>query len=64
MIGPVLGLSVKSPLAPAAAAAFGLRPGSPLIGAGLDLASLGMHPAATGYTGQPQPIQHPDIGAV
>jgi len=64
MIGPVLGLSVTSPLAPAAAAAFALRPDSPLTGAGLDLASLGMHPAATGLTGQPQPVQHPDIGAV
>ena len=64
MIGPVLGLSLKSPVAPAAATAFALRPSSPLIGAGLDLASLGIHPAASGYTGQPQPIQHPDIGAV
>jgi hypothetical protein len=64
MVGPVLGLSVESPVAPAAAEAFALRPNSPLIGAGLDLVSLGMHPAAIGYTGQPQPVQHPDIGAV
>lgn len=64
MIGPALGLSVTSPMAPAAAAGFALRPGSPLIDAGLDLASLGVHPATTGYAGQPQSVQHPDIGAL
>jgi hypothetical protein len=64
MEGPVLGLSVNSPMAPAAAAGFGLRPGSPLIGAGLDLIKLGVHPAATDYTGQTQPVQHPNVGAL
>ena len=64
MVGPVLGLSVNSPMTPAAAAGFGLRPGSLLIGAGLDLTGLGVHPATTDYTGQTQPVQHPDIGAL
>jgi hypothetical protein len=64
MVGPVLGLSLTSPEAPAAAAGFGPRPGSPLIGTGLDLASLGLHPNAAGYTGRVQSVQHPDIGAV
>ena len=64
MVGPVLGLSLTSPQAPGAAAGFAPRPGSPLVGAGLDLTSLGMQPALTGYTGQPQSVQHPNIGAV
>lgn len=64
MVGPVLGLSVKSPEAPGAAAGFAPRSGSPLVGGGLDLTSLGMQPAPTGYTGKAQPVQHPDIGAV
>jgi hypothetical protein len=64
MVGPVLGLSLTSPETPGAAAGFAPRPGSPLVGAGLDLASLGLQPAQTGYTGKAQPAQHPDIGAV
>jgi hypothetical protein len=64
MVGPVLGLSVNNPMAPNAAAGFGLRPGSPLIGAGLDLIKLGVHPAAIDYAGQTQPVQHPNIGAL
>lgn len=64
MVGPVLGLSVNSPMAPAAAAGFALRPGSPLIGAGLDLTALGIHPATTDYTGHTQPVKDPDIGAL
>jgi hypothetical protein len=64
MVGPVLGLSVNSPMAPTAAAGFGLRPGSPLIGAGRDLIKIGVHPAATDYAGQTQPVQHPNIGAL
>jgi hypothetical protein len=64
MVGPVLGLSVTSPEAPGAAAGFAPRPGSPLLGAGLDLTSLGMQPTPAGYTGRAQSVQHPDIGAV
>jgi hypothetical protein len=64
MVGPVLGLSVKSPEAPGAAAGFAPRPGSPLLGAGLDLTGLGTQPAPAGYTGLAQPAEHPDIGAV
>ncbi len=63
MVGPVLGLSAKSPTATGAIAGFALRTGSPLIGAGLDLSNLGMQPTATDYIGQEEPVLHPDIGA-
>jgi hypothetical protein len=63
MTGPVVGLHVQSATDTSAGAAFALRAGSPLIGAGLDLASLGTVPAPSDYAGQPVPRQHPNVGA-
>lgn len=64
LVGPVFGLSARTLTGAGAGRGFELKPGSPLIGAGLDLTSLGMQPAATNYLGQTQPAQHPDIGAL
>lgn len=64
LVGPVFGLSVGSHIGANVGRGFELKRGSLLIGAGLDLTSLGMQPTATNYLGQPQPAQHPDIGAL
>jgi hypothetical protein len=61
LVGPVLSLQQR--LASQAAAGFALGPGSPLIRAGLDLASLGMKPGTTDYSGNSQSARHPNVGA-
>jgi hypothetical protein len=63
MVGPVLGLNAQSPTDTSASAGFALIPHSPLIGAGLDLAALGLNPASTDYAGHAQSQQHPNLGA-
>lgn len=63
MVGPVLGLDVQSPTDTSVNADFALQPYSPLIGAGLDLAALGLSPASTDYAGHAQSKQHPNVGA-
>lgn len=60
---PVFGLSATSPGDLAAVRGFELKAGSPLIGAGLAPASLGVSSTATNYLGQSQSPQHPNIGA-
>jgi hypothetical protein len=64
--GAGLGLTARSPAdaAAAAAAAFQLAPGSPLSGAGLDLATLGLTADPANFLGQARPGRHPNIGAL
>jgi hypothetical protein len=64
MVGPVVGLRVTMATDTGAADAFALKRGSPLIGAGLDIAELGMTPEHTDYTGHPESVEHPNIGAL
>jgi UDPglucose 6-dehydrogenase len=64
LVGPVLGLQAKLASQTTAGDGFALRPGSPLAGAGLDLASLfGLGPASLDYSGKAAPSQHPNVGA-
>jgi hypothetical protein len=60
---PVFGLSTSSPGDSAAARGFELGAGSPLIGAGLAPASLGLE-STPNYLGQLQSPQHPNLGAM
>jgi hypothetical protein len=63
MAGPVPDLQ-QNPAAPAGAGdGFVLRPGSPLIGAGLDLASFGLAPGSANYAGKAVSARHPNVGA-
>lgn len=64
LAGPVFDLSVDSPGSATGTQGFKLKADSPLIGAGLNLASLGMTPAPANYLGQAQSVQHPDVGAL
>lgn len=63
LAGPVIGLHAKHPDSGTVIGDFALTSGSPLAGAGLDLASLGMTPAADNFAGKPEPAGHPDVGA-
>ena len=63
LTGPVLNLQDKLAGQGSAADRFILRLGSPLLGAGLDLASLGMNPRPTSFAGKAQSLRHPNIGA-
>ncbi len=60
---PVFGLSTSNPDDSAAVRGFELETGSPLIGAGLAPASLGVE-SVPNYLGQLQSPQHPNIGAM
>jgi hypothetical protein len=63
LTGPVLGLRATAWNA-AAASGFRLRPGSPLIGSGLDLSRLfSMDPGPSDFSGAPASVLHPNIGA-
>lgn len=64
LAGPTVGLSTESPTDTDAASGFQLMSGSPLSGAGLDLASLGLRPDPTDFLGQSQTAKHPNIGAL
>ncbi len=63
LTGPVLNLQDKLAGQGSAADRFILSPGSPLVGAGLDLASLGMSPGPTNFAGKAESLQHPNVGA-
>jgi hypothetical protein len=63
MVGPVVGLQVTTPTDTSAGDAFALKPGSALIGAGLDIGELGMAPQPTDYTGKTESAGHPNVGA-
>ena len=63
LTGPVLNLQDKLAGQGSAADRFILRLGSPLLGAGLDLASLGMNPRPTSFAGKAQSLRHPNVGA-
>jgi hypothetical protein len=64
-VGPVIGLKAVSPNDSNVAKAFALTPSSPLVRAGLDLASLGITPAQqTNFAGQEGSPQHPNVGAM
>ena len=64
LAGPVFGLAAENPDGTAAAYGFELASGSPLSGAGLDLAALGLAADTTNYLGQAQAAQHPNVGAL
>jgi hypothetical protein len=64
LVGPTLGLGAKSPIDTTAARAFELASGSPLSGAGLDLATLGLATGTANFLGQAQAAQHPNVGAL
>ena len=64
LAGPFLGLRSGAPGSAGLARGFVLRPGSPLIGAGLDLSRLfGGPPGLRYFSGALIPARHPDIGA-
>ena len=63
LTGPVLNLPDKLAGQGSAGDRFILRLGSPLLGAGLDLASLGMDPGPTNFAGKAESLQHPNVGA-
>ena len=63
LTGPVLNLQDKLAGQGSAADRFILRLGSPLLGAGLDLAFLGMNLRPTNFAGKAQSLQHPNVGA-
>jgi hypothetical protein len=48
---------------PRLTARFALPPGSPLLGAGLDLAVFGLEPGPVNYAGRMVSARHPDVGA-
>lgn len=48
---------------PRLTARFALPPGSPLLGAGLDLAGFGLEPGTVNYAGRTVSARHPDVGA-
>jgi hypothetical protein len=48
---------------PQLTARFALPPGSPLLGAGLDLAVFGLEPGSVNYAGRAVSARHPDVGA-
>ena len=48
---------------PRLTARFALPPGSPLLGAGLDLAVFGLEPGPVNYAGRTVSARHPDVGA-
>ena len=48
---------------PRLTARFALPPGSPLLGAGLDLAVFGLEPRSVNYAGRAVSARHPDVGA-
>jgi hypothetical protein len=63
LTGPVVDLQAKTPAA-TAARGFALRPGSPLLRAGLDLGGLfGVRPGGSTSCGGRAPVQHPSLGA-
>lgn len=61
--GPVIGLAATSPAEPNIGSGFLPRRGSPLIGAGIDLRTLGVDPGPVTYSGQRLPKNKPNIGA-
>lgn len=64
LIGPVTGLTASSADENnRAGAGFVLKPGSVLVGAGLDLSNFGLTPVPRDYAGTPQSQQHPNVGA-
>jgi hypothetical protein len=64
MAGTILGLRTKSVASmTAAGSGFILHPGSPLIGAGLDLARFGTNPGSVNYAGKQESTLHPNVGA-
>ena len=65
-VGPVVGVQAKLAAdGVAAGRGFALRAGSPLIGAGLNLAARPVaRERATNYAGQPVSAGHPNIGAM
>ncbi len=64
LAGPTLGLTAESPADTAAVSGFQPVSGSPLYGAGLDLAALGLKANPTNFLGQAQAARHPNIGAL
>jgi len=62
LAGPVLGLQVQTATDTRVRANFTPRPGSAVVGAGVNLASLGPDPAAGSGAAAPS-ASHPDIGA-
>jgi hypothetical protein len=64
LAGPTLGLTAENPADAAAVSGFQLTSGSPLSGAGLDLATLGLTAAPINFLGQTRAAQHPNIGAL
>jgi hypothetical protein len=63
LTGPVLNLQDQLAGQGSAADGFILRSGSPLLGTGLDLASLDMNPGPTNFAGVAESLQHPNVGA-
>jgi hypothetical protein len=63
LTGPVLNLQDKMAGRGSAGDRFILRLGSPLLGAGLNLARLGMNPRPTNFAGKAESLQHPNVGA-
>jgi hypothetical protein len=64
MAGTILGLHTKSAASLTVAGnGFILHPGSPLIGAGLDLTRFGLNPGSADYAGKQESTLHPNVGA-
>lgn len=64
LTGPTLGLAAENPTDLAAARGFQLAPGSPLSGAGVDLAALGLADDPANFLGQARKERHPNVGAL
>jgi len=64
LAGPTIGLTADSAADTTAVSGFHLMSGSPLHGAGLDLATLGLKAAPANFFGQTQAALHPNIGAL
>ncbi|MGH3249868.1 MAG: right-handed parallel beta-helix repeat-containing protein [Trebonia sp.] len=64
LAGPILGLAAESPTDTAVLRGFQLASGSPLSGAGLDLATLGLSAGSVNFLGHTQAVPHPNIGAL
>lgn len=64
LVGPILNLHQQLAGPSGAAGGFALNRDSQLLGAGLDLEGLGMRPGSTDYSGNSQPVRHPNVGAI
>lgn len=63
LTGPVLGLTNPTATAPGNGVGFVPRPGSPVLGAGIDLSKFGVDPGSTDYSGRSLSKTAPNIGA-